>query len=143
MLSRVLCIVGLMSALATPAFAARQFYACDVDAKRSLGWVSPKMGFVFDGKGGVQVIDGVIMHFIGKPVAARVRAQGDTLRITWSISGARDKAGQIIPGLGYIATLNTKTKSVSVISKSGSFPQRFTGKGTCKIRKNAKGFLRG
>lgn len=138
MLKRLVCVVGLVGALSTPAYAAEQFYECDLNAKRSLGWVSEKMGFIFDGKGGVKVVDGIILHFLEKHIAAKARKNGDNLRITWNIPAATDRVGQKIPSMGYIATLNTKSMAVSVVAKPISFPQRFSGKGTCKIRKNLR-----
>ena len=138
MFKSALCVVGLVVALTTPVSAVGQFYECDLNAKRAKCWVADKMGFIFDGKGGVKVVDGIILHFIEKPIIAKARKNGDKLRITWTIPSARDKVGQTIPAMGYIATLNTKSKALSVIAKPSAFPQRFSGAGTCKIRKNGK-----
>lgn len=132
----------IAAALAGPATAKAQFYACKTDAKVANGWISPSIGFVLDGKGGVQVIDSVILHFKGEPMAARVKGRGDKLRITWTIPAATDSKGERVPSFGYIATLDQKTKALSLIAKPGGYPQRFSGKGTCQLRKDAKGFLK-
>lgn len=142
MLKSIVAAFLIAASFGGPAAAKAQFYACETDAKIANGWISPSIGFVFDGKGGVQVIDSVILHFLGKPLAARVKGRGDKLRITWTIPAAYDSQGQRIPSFGFIATLDQKTKALSMIAKPARFPQRFSGKGTCQIRKDAKGFLK-
>ena len=55
----------LWAALAIPAAAAGVLYDCDLNAKRAMGWVSPKLAIFIDAKGGTQVIDGAILHYTG------------------------------------------------------------------------------
>lgn len=132
----------LWAALAIPAAAAGVLYDCDLNAKRTMGWVSPKLAIFIDAKGGTQVIDGAILHYMGAPVTARMRQRGDVARITWNISGATDVNHNTVPTLAYEALLNVKTKAISVVAKPVGYPQRFSAKGVCVIRKNFKGFKR-
>lgn len=110
------------------------FYDCDMNTKRPDGWVSPKIGLVFDDSGKVTVIDNVILTFVGSPITARARKNGDSYRITWVIANARDAKGEHVPTFSYIAKLNTTTQAISVIAKPVHFAQRFSGKGTCVSR---------
>lgn len=131
---------ALAALLGSPAIADAVLYECDIDARRARGWVSDKMAIIFDDKGTVRVVDGVLRHYVGVPTQARVRKTGDLVRLNWEIAGATDHVGQVIPTLSYTAKLDLKTLSVSVLAKPARFPERFTGKGHFLRRKNAKGF---
>ncbi len=130
----------LSAFLALPAVAGGVLYDCDLDAKRTRGWISNKTAFVFDDSGTAKVVDSVLLHYVGNPVPARIRKKGDVARLNWSIAAATDNVGQIIPTLSYTAKLNLKTLSLSVSVKPARFPERLTAKGTCKKRNNTKGF---
>ncbi len=136
MLRRALLASFLVSTLAAPVAAKGVLYDCDLNANRAMGWVSNKMAFVFDGKGDVQIVDSVVLHYVGNPVPARVRRTGDVARLNWTLSGAVDRVGQIIPTISYSAKLDLKKLTVEVLAKPARFPQRFTGKGRCTQRKN-------
>lgn len=136
------CAFALAVLISTPAMAAGVFYACDMDVKQANGWVSPKIGLVFDGEGGVQVIDSVTLHFLDGPITARIKKRADMARITWTIAGAKDNKGQVVPTFKYIAQFDLKSLAISVVAKPARFPQRFSGKGKCAIQKNTKNFLR-
>lgn len=142
MLSKTLSAAVLVTTLAFPAAAAGVFYECDLNADRAMGWVSPKMGIVFDGKGGATVLDGVILQFVGDPMPVRARKRGDTVRLTWTISAAEDVKKHTIAMFSYVAKLNLKTNAISVVARPVGYPQQFSAKGSCVIRKNAKGFKR-
>jgi hypothetical protein len=139
---KILYIALLLTSLAVPATAKGVFYACDMAVKRADGWVSPKIGLVFDGQGGVQVVDSVTLNFLDGPVHARIKKRADKSRITWSIAGAKDSKGEIIPTLKYIAQFDLKRLTISVVAKPVGYPQRFSGKGKCAIQKTTKNFLR-
>ena len=104
-------ISGLASAIVFSAGAsvanAGVFYECDLNTRIVNGWVSPKMGFVFDDNGQVTVIDGVILSVVGAPLKASVRRKGNMNRIRWSIAGATDSRGQRIATFRYVADLNS------------------------------------
>lgn len=110
-------------------------YECDLKTPNSNGWVSPKMAIVFQDGGGTTVIDGVILNFVGKPIPVRASKRGNDVRLTWTIANAEDDKGQSVPTFSYVAKLNMATSAISVTAKPVRFPQRFSGKGTCKSRK--------
>ncbi|WP_243253590.1 hypothetical protein [Pseudosulfitobacter sp. DSM 107133] len=112
-----------------------------MNTKVSNGWVSPKVGLIFDDAGKITVIDGAILTFIGAPISARGRKTGDTYRVTWTIANATDAKGEVVPTFSYVARLNTSTQAISVVAKPVGFPQRFSAKGKCIPRTKApKGF---
>lgn len=113
---------------------AGQFYLCEMKTKYPNGWVSPSVGLIFDDAGGVQVIDGIIHNFIGEPVKASLRKRGDKFRITWHLSNLRDSLGQVLPKMRYLAEFDNETKEVTVAARPVGPPQRWSAKGTCKIR---------
>jgi hypothetical protein len=133
MMKRLLSAFVLWAA-GVSAAAAGVFYDCDLDTKIQNGWVSPKVGIVIDDAGKATVIDSAILHFVVEPLAARVKRNGDRLRVTWNLANAKDAKGQRIPTFRYIATLNTGTNTISVIAKPAAAPQRWSAKGTCKSR---------
>ncbi|KEJ90330.1 hypothetical protein [Sulfitobacter donghicola] len=143
MLRQSLIATLMVVSLAAPAAAKGVLYDCKLDAKRAKGWVSPTMAIVFEDAGTVKVADGALLHYVGHPVVARVRKSGDVARLHWNIAGAHDHVGQVIPTFSYTAKLNLKTLGVSVLAKPVGFPQRFTGKGTCKKRNSTRGFPKG
>lgn len=128
MMAAAVCIAGAGSA------GAGVFYDCDMDTKIKNGWVSSKIGIVIDDAGKVTVIDSIILNVIGEPLTARATQRGDRMRITWNIANAKDSRGQHIPTFRYVANLNTKTQAISVSAKPVVAPQRWSAKGTCKLR---------
>ncbi|MEH6521261.1 hypothetical protein [Sulfitobacter sp.] len=134
------CALALAALISTPAMGAGVLYECDLNSKRANGWVSQKMAFVFEDSGAVKVIDSVLLNFEIGPMNARARTSGDVSRLTWNIAGATDSVGQRVPTFSYTAKLNLKTLGLSVLAKPVGYPQRFTGKGSCVKRNNAKGF---
>lgn len=128
---------------AAPVLAAGVLYDCSLEAKRARGRISHKMAFAFEDTGDVKVVDGVLLHYVGNPVPARVRKTGDVARLDWNISGAVDDAGQFIPTFAYTAKLNLKKLKLSVSAKSARFPQRVKAAGTCIKRNSTRGFPRG
>lgn len=110
-------------------------YECDLKTPNNNGWVSPKMAIVFEDGGGTTVIDAVILNFVGNPIPVRASKRGNNARLTWTIANAEDDKGQSVPTFSYVAQLNMATSAISVTANPVRFPQRFSGKGTCKSRK--------
>jgi len=108
-----------------------------------LGWISESMGFIFDGKGGVEVIDGLILHHVGEPLEAKAKRRGDKIKVQWAIHGAENSTGQRVSTFSFTATLDSKTGGIVVYARPVGYSNRLKGEGTCEIRKDAKGFLRG
>ncbi|MDD9722466.1 hypothetical protein PVW51_17315 [Sulfitobacter sp. PR48] len=113
---------------------AATLYECDLRTRIHNGWVSPKMAFVFEDDGRAKVIDGITLAFLDGSAEAKVTRRGDNLRINWTVANARDDAGNYIPTFRYLANLNTATRAVSVVAKPAAYPQRWSARGSCKIR---------
>lgn len=136
---RPLVFGAVISLFASAATAKGTFFDCDMSVSRADGWVSPKLGIIFDGTGGVQVIDAVILNFVGEPIPARATRRGDMVRLTWQVSNLADSVGNRVPTFRYEARLDLKKRAVSVVAKPVGPPQRWSAKGTCITRKNFKG----
>lgn len=124
-----------LAVCATQAAGAGVLYTCDLDAKRSLGWVSAKMSIVFQDSGKVLVADGPILHFLGEPIEVRAARQGDKVRLTWNIANAEDDRGQRVATMKYIANLDTAALTIDVTARPLGPPQRLRGKGVCEARR--------
>lgn len=121
--------------IATSAQSAGVLYDCTIsDRRKNVDWVSPKLAIIVDKAGKVQVIDGVILAFIQKPISPRARKRGDMLKLDWNISGVYDSKQTRVPTFSYQANLNMKTLAVSLHATPVGFNQRWTGKGTCQKR---------
>lgn len=142
MFRSILWAVALMAPLALPAAAQSQLHVCSLQGKRMLGWISESMGFVFDGSGGVKVIDGLILNHVGKPIEAKAKRRGDKIKVQWAIRGAEDNSGQRVSTFSFSATLNTKTNGIVVYARPVGYSNKLRGDGTCEIRKDAKGFFK-
>lgn len=132
-ITKTLAAATLALTLAAPATAGL-LYDCTMKTKQANGWVSPRIVVVVDDAGKVQVIDGVILQFIEKPLAVKATQRGDKLRMTWNIANAEDASGERIPTFSYITNLNTASKAIDVSAKPVGYPQRFSRKGTCTTR---------
>lgn len=121
---------------ATTAQAAGVLYDCDITKKqKKVEWISPKLILIFPEKGQPQVYDSIVLHFYGKPVPVKVTRRGDNLMARWTLKGVRDDQQQLAPHFDYSAKINTKTTGVHVTANPVSYPNRWTGRGTCKTRK--------
>ena len=130
LLSIFVLIVGAM-----PSLAANLRYECDITKRqKNVQWISPQLIVDIPQKGQPQVFDAVIQHFIGKPVPARATKRGADLVVRWSLKGLRDSAKQAIPAFNFTARINTETNAVRLMAKPTSFPNQWTGRGTCKLR---------
>jgi len=133
---------AVLLSCASAAAAQPVLYDCDLKADRAMGWVSSKMALYFDGQGGAEAIDGVILGVVGNPLKVRARKRGDTVRLNWTINGATDTVGTRIPTISYITRLNTGSNEIYVVAKPAGYPQRFSARGTCALRTDAKDLLR-
>lgn len=134
MLAATALAFGATSATADPVL-----YECDVKDKRhGLTWVADKIAIVANDDGSVVVIDPVILQYNdNKPMQARVSTRTTSkLKLRWKIANARDSKN-VLARFNYSAILNLKTLKIVVYADPVSFPQRFSGRGTCKIHTNA------
>lgn len=138
MISRIgLAAAALVFSLVS-ASAAPLLYECDMNEKhRNQGWVADKIVFVVGDDGKVTVIDPVIQHFGQDPMIAKViRSNDKTLKVRWVLRDTTTATNQRTPRLDYDATINKKTNRIAVSAKPHGFPNRHSGKGSCKVRTN-------
>lgn len=139
MLKRLVFVALFATSLPFVAEAAEQrFYVCKMNVKERLGWVSQEMGFVFNGRGGVQVIDAATLTFMDGPAKATMSGRGGKWRIGWTVPNITDSKGQYLPSMRYLANLDENKLTVNVTARPYGVPQNFRGKGSCKRRKPKK-----
>lgn len=134
-------IVGLVASFggAQAVQAKSQLYVCKLEKGASdTSWISETTGFVLDDNGAVQVVDSIIMHYLKEAQTAKVRRQGDVLKINWLVTGIDDAVGTRIPRIRYSAKLNTKNKTFSISSRIPGFENTDFGSGSCIIGKAKK-----
>ncbi|MEM6305558.1 MAG: hypothetical protein AAF744_12635 [Pseudomonadota bacterium] len=127
---------SILSALGLATAAqASVLYDCRMPGQAANSWVSPRIAMVFDTDGTVTVSDGIVLGVLGGPVEARASRNGDRIRVTWTVAGAKDNKGERIPKFSYEAQLSQSDNSLYVVAKPVGFPQRFSGRGTCNTRR--------
>lgn len=134
-LLRTLGMVAAIAITAAPAFS--KTYDCSVKDKGSLNWVPERIIIKYDeNKGTVTVIDGMIKHYMGGPIAGKVNTK-NAKRITfgWRLEGGKSSTpGQTNIRVVYRATI-FPNGSVTVSGKPVGYSNTFRGKGSCKITK--------
>ena len=131
-------LIGLILSLCTTAASAQGvLYECDVtQKKKDLDWISDKVGIVVKADGHVMVTDAVILHFNKRPMPATlVRDTPKRLDIRWTLTNTKDDRNQSTPHFDYTAQVNKKNMKFAIYGKPENFPNRFVGKGTCRVRK--------
>ncbi|MDZ7904853.1 MAG: hypothetical protein U5N55_03115 [Cypionkella sp.] len=112
---------------------AAQNFTCDlVETGPATGWIAPNMAFAMGGDGTVQVNDGIIQHFKGGQVAAKVIENTDKrLVFTWSI----DMTNTAVQStrMAYRATLTRATNKIRVHAVPSGYSNDFEGRGACKV----------
>lgn len=130
-----LALIALLAPM--PAQAASGFlYDCTLtDADKSRGWISSKLAVVVPGDGTVQVVDGVILHFNGAPLAAEVlRDNGQRLILKWSIENARAKSGKSFANLDYRVSIAKSSGAIEMHTMPRNYDAGMRSGGTCVKR---------
>lgn len=121
---------------ATPAFAAPVTYTCTLAVPASQTWVPEQLVIRFDAATkSVVVNDPIIQHFVGEPVAGRVKAD-NAARITfaWDLDMVRNQDGQTAPKFLYRATITKADNTVRVSAIPAGYANTFEAAGTCNLR---------
>lgn len=123
-------------AITTPAAAAGFLYECDMSgAKLAQGWISAKVAFVLPGDGSVSVVDAVILHANGAPLAGKVlRESTSHLHIKWTIKDLRSDIGTAFAATDYKAVITKSTGRINLSMKPRHFDRGFQSGGTCVKR---------
>ena len=126
----LLCFTGVASA-------GGSYYECDIQTTRaSGGWVSAKMAIIMREDGQVLVSDAIILQFNKTPIAARVTRNNDRkMVVRWRLSNLVNSHNQLTPSFDYTAALTKSNNKVHVAGSPDGYPDRFTGTGTCTLKK--------
>ncbi len=126
---RVLGAAAVAVLLAVPAMA--QEYRCKMAGlDTQTGWISEDIVFYIDTSGEIQVNDGIIQHFMKKPVKAKVSENTDARVVfKWNVdttnnSGQRSR-------IAYRATFTPESKKLRVNAIPAGYGNTFFGNGTC------------
>ena len=68
------------------------------------------------------VVDGLILHFEGKPISARIKDRGKELVVKWSLQSVKDSSGLKLANLGYSARISKENNSVRVTGRPIGIP---------------------
>jgi hypothetical protein len=136
MFPRIAAVFGLIVLSSTPALAAPTIYNCALDVAQTQGWVASQIVIAHDVAAGTVVVnDGIIDHFVGKPVAGKVSVE-NAKRITfnWELPQVKNSANQVAPRFVYRATFIKATGLVSVVAKPLNYGNDFSARGTCAVK---------
>lgn len=128
-MTRPLGAVIVAMVLASPVMA--QQYRCQMAGlDTQTGWISQDIVFYIDKSGEIQVNDGIIQHFVKKPIKATVSENTDARVVfKWNVdttnnSGQRSR-------IAYRATFTPESKKLRVNALPGGYTNSFFGNGTC------------
>lgn len=130
-----LCL-AIAFASATPALAEPVIYTCQLDVPASQTWVPEQVVIRFDrGSKSVVVNDPLIQHFVGEPVAGRVKTDNAS-RITfaWDLDMVKNQNGQIAPKFLYRATVSKADNSIRISAIPAGYTNTFEAGGTCSLK---------
>ena len=101
--------------LAAPVFAKGILYDCQItEQDKKAGWIAAQIVVIVPETGQPSVVDGLILHFEGKPISARIKDRGQELVVKWSLQSAKDSSGRKLANLGYTARISKENNSVRV-----------------------------
>jgi hypothetical protein len=121
--------------MAAPVLAKGVLYDCQITQRdKKAGWIASQIVVIVPETGQPSVVDGLILHFEGKPISARIKDRGPELVVKWSLQSAKDSSGRKLTNLGYTARILKENNSVRVTGKPIGAPQTWKGAGKCTLR---------
>lgn len=130
----VVMVVAGRNAVAAPKGV---MYDCKITKRqKDVDWISPRLVIVMRNNQAPMVVDSVVLHFKGQPVAASVRRKGNTLQFRWTLNGASDSIGNRVPVFRYKAYLDTTNNTVKYSGTPKGYDSYFSGSGRCTPREN-------
>lgn len=111
-------------------------YDCDLSSsKRGKGWISPKLALIFPPEGGVKVVDAVVLHFQGGPIAGEVlRDNANRVIVKWTVKGAKADSGVSFANFDYRASIAKKTGKIELTAQPREYSRGVRSAGTCRKR---------
>jgi hypothetical protein len=122
-----------LAGFAAPALA--QNYECSLlETGERSNWIAPDMQLSMSKDGqSAKVIDGLIQHFVGKPIDAKVVENTDArLVVRWSVDMVNEAVQTT--RMAYRATVFKDTNKIRVHARPNGYPNDFEGRGDCKLR---------
>jgi len=119
-----------------PALADKVLYECTVTEKPAgLDWISDQVGIIVQPGNTAMVLDGVILYFVKRPIAATsVKNTDASLDVRWTVNGARDSANVLITHFDYNARIDKTNGDFALHAKPDNYANRFSGTGHCVTR---------
>lgn len=120
----------------TPTLASPATYTCTLAVAASQTWVPEQVVIRFDtATKSVVVNDPIIQHFVGEPVAGRIKTNNAT-RITfaWDLEMVQNQDGQTAPKFLYRATITKADNSVRISAIPAGYSNTFEASGSCKLQ---------
>ncbi|MGL6208961.1 MAG: hypothetical protein ACRC14_03925 [Paracoccaceae bacterium] len=133
----LLLVVVSGSLIAPQASRAATLYDCTFEKMRSRGggWVPDQLFVLHDAETGeVEVLDPIINHFVGNPIAGKVMAETKVrIRFGWSVA-ITDNLNQSTD-MDYSFTYFKDGRKAQIAGKPGDYENNFSASGTCKLGK--------
>jgi hypothetical protein len=121
--------------MAAPVLAKGVLYDCQITQRdKKAGWIASQIVVIVPETGQPSVVDGLILHFEGKPIPARIRDRGQDLLVKWSLQSAKDSTGRKVANLGYTARIAKADNSFRITGRPIGAPQTWKGAGKCTLR---------
>ena len=129
-----LVVLALCLAAASPALADTVTYRRRLDVPRSQSWVPDQVVIRYDAEtGSVVVNDPLVQHFVGAPVAGRVKADtAHRITFAWDLVMVKNQEGQVISKLLYRATLTKPGLALRVNAIPAGYANTFAASGRCR-----------
>ena len=87
------------------------------------------------GTGTVTVIDGIIQHYVGGPIAGVLKSKNAKRALfTWTVSGVKNSTGQYAAGLTYSLNIQLASGTAQMTGKPQGYSNSWRGSGNCTVR---------
>ena len=137
-------VVGVVTTLlalpATPVAAAPLYtlYDCTFpESGRGMDAIAPRLGIFIDEKGKALVLDGIIQHFKGGPIAAQVRKL-DTGKPIFSWTVPMPNVNGRDMQVDYQLRVPREGGAARISANPRGYDAAPTGSGSCKVEKNVR-----
>ncbi len=131
---RFLSILALTLTLPAMALAAPVRTYCEVN--KGQGSIANQFFFEVDAeKNDARVVDGIILHFIGQPIEAKINENSaKKMTLTWSVRMTNNRGQQT--KMSYRAAILKETNRVLVHAQPHGYRNNFTARGRCQRTQN-------
>ncbi len=123
--------------LAAPAMAVQ--YHCQLSEHGSSNFIPREVLVDYQPGGQVRIIDPLIQHYKGAPIAGRVAVDNDRrVTFSWSLKGLKGQTNTggttTLPGISYRLTIQKGSLAATISSVLAGYDNRPSGSGGCQRR---------